>query len=265
MCKFKILLIALIFSSGSAWSEEFVKDKKKKGRIYFSWGYNKDYFSKSDIHFKDEGTDNYDFTLHGVKASDRPAFDQILKADLTIPQYSYRLGYYFNDANDLGIELNFDHTKYIMHNYQQVHLSGFIHEQFYDVDTVISPGFVLFEHTNGANFLMLNFLKKHNLHTSINKKHVLNVVGKIGAGVVIPKTAVSLFGERLDNVFHVAGYVTGMETGLRYEFGKYIFSEGTVKGTFANYTNVLTVGTGKANHTFFTAEFIISVGLQFPL
>lgn len=264
MIKFKVMLLSLIVLSVTAQSQEIVKEKTK-GRFYFAWGYNKDYFSKSDLHFYDEGSDKYDFTLYGVEASDRPGYDQILNSDISIPQYVYRLGYYFNDANDLGIEINFDHTKYVMHDYQMAHLTGFIHEQYYDVDTMITPGFLRFEHTNGANFLMVNFLKKHKFHSSKNNKHVFGVVGKIGAGVVIPKTDVTLFGKELDNVFHVAGYVTGIETGLRYEYGKYFFSEGMVKGTFANFNNVLTVGSGKAKHTFYTLELILSVGVQFPL
>lgn len=263
MYKLRLFIVLFIVSTGYANSQEVVKEKKK-GRIYFAWGYNKDYFSKSDIHFINEGSDHYDFTLKGVDATDRPGYNQIFQSNISIPQYVYRIGYYFNDKNDLGIEINFDHTKYVMIDNQTAHLTGTIHDQYYDVDTLVTPGFLRFEHTNGANFLMINFLKKHKFHVSNNNQHVLNLVGKIGGGVVIPKTDVTLFGERLDNVFHVAGYVAGMETGLRYEFRKYLFSEAVVKGTFANYNNVLTVGTGKADHTFFAGEFILTVGVQLP-
>ena len=260
---FVISFILTEFTSSAQSTETLLN--KQKGRFYFAWGYNKDYFSKSDIHFSNSGSDNYDFTLEGVSAVDRPGYDQILESDLSIPQYVYRFGYYFNDKNDLGIEINFDHTKYVMVDNQVARLKGTIHDQYYDLDTLVTPDFVKFEHTNGANFLMINLLKKHKFFTSKNSQHVLNVVGKVGAGIVIPKTDVTLFGERLDNVFHVAGYVTGIESGLRYEFRKTLFTEVMAKGTFANYYNVLTVGTGKANHTFFTGEFIWTVGVQFPL
>lgn len=266
MNKIKILLLAFVILNINANAQDQTKAPvKKKGRFYFAWGYNKDYFSKSDIHFSNDGSDHYDFTLENVKAVDRPGYDQIFDSDIAIPQYVYRFGFYFNDKNDLGIEINFDHTKYVMVDNQVAHLKGTIHEQYYDVDTLVTPSFVKFEHTNGANFLMINLLKKHKFFTSKNNHHVLNLVGKIGGGIVVPKTDVTLFGERLDNVFHIAGYVTGIETGLRYELDKYFFSEATVKGTFANYNNVLTVGTGKADHTFFTGEIIWTVGVQFPL
>ncbi|MCX6351785.1 MAG: hypothetical protein NTX03_07975, partial [Bacteroidetes bacterium] len=45
---------------------------KPKGTFYAAWGYNKDYFSNSTIHFKNAGSDNYDFTLENLKAKDRP-------------------------------------------------------------------------------------------------------------------------------------------------------------------------------------------------
>ena len=151
-----------------------------------------------------------------------------------------------------------------MNNNQTAHLKGTIHEKHYDLDTLISTDFLKFEHTNGANFLMINLLKKHKLLESPNKKHVLNGVLKVGGGIVIPKTDVTLFGERLDNVFHIAGYITGIDAGFRYEY-KHFFSEASLKGTYANYYNVLTVGTGKANHTFFTGEIIWSFGFQLPL
>ena len=254
-----VLVVAKTFGQ-----DNIVKAEKKKGMFYAAWGYNKDYFSKSDLHFFNNGSDNYDFTLYNVVAEDRPGFSQILATAFSIPQYVYRFGYYFNDRRDLGIEINFDHAKYVMNNNQTAHLKGTIHEKQYDLDTLISTDFLKFEHTNGANFLMINLLKKHKLLESPNKKHVLNGVLKVGGGIVIPKTDVTLFGERLDNVFHIAGYITGIDAGFRYEY-KHFFSEASLKGTYANYYNVLTVGTGKANHTFFTGEIIWSFGFQLPL
>ena len=44
-------------------------DKFYNYRLYFYWGYNRDYFSHSDIHFHGPG---YDFTVYDVTARDRP-------------------------------------------------------------------------------------------------------------------------------------------------------------------------------------------------
>jgi hypothetical protein len=269
----KLIFLVLLFCTKLIFAQEAQIERCNcpqnsplgKGTLYFSWGYNKDYFSKSDLHFKDSGEGSYDFTLYNVKAKDRPGFDKLFKTTLAVPQYSYRLGYYFNNKMDLGIEINFDHTKYVMVNDQVLRLKGTIGGKSYNLDTLVTTDFLRFEHTNGANFLMVNILKREQFLVSKNKKHWLSGVLKPGAGIVIPKTDVAIFGKNLDNRFHVAGYILGLEAGLRYDLFKYAFLEFTGKGTFANYTNVLVIGTGKARHHFFTAEVLLTAGFQFPL
>jgi hypothetical protein len=272
--KFYILLFFITLTCvSSSIAQENPPAKKLKGNFYFSWGYNKDWFSKSDIHFENKSTEfdsenhvkSYDFTLYDVEARDRTGFRDILRTDITIPQYVYRLGYYFNDKRDLGIEINFDHVKYVMRDWQTVHLKGTIHGRYYDLDTMISPdNFLAFEHTDGANFLLLNLVKRQKFLSSKNNRHHISGVVKAGAGIGIPKTRVQLFGETLDNRFHIAGYVAGIESGLRYD-SRWFFAEYTGKGSFANFTNVLVCGAGKANHYFWTFEHIFTVGLQFPI
>ena len=239
--------------------------KVGKGTFYGAWGYNKDWFSKSDLHFKGNDFGGYNFTLEDVKAKDRPGFKNILTTTLAVPQYVYRFGYYFNNKKNTGIEINFDHAKYVMVRNQMLHLNGTIAGESFDKDTLVDEHFLLFEHTNGANFMMINFLKRYYLLVSQNKKHWLSFVGKAGAGVVIPKTDVTLFGTRLDNKFHVAGYIAGLDVGLRYDLFRYFFIEASAKGIFANYANVLTVGDGKAHHHFFTGEAIAAIGIQVNL
>ena len=276
--KKQIILFALLFVyhlSLKSQEETQPLPVKAKGTFYAGWGYNKDWFSKSDLHFKNTTGeynpntgryDNYDFTIYGAKAKDRTGFKDILRTDLTIPQYVYRIGYFFNKKQNFGIEINFDHVKYVMIDYQTLHVKGMINGQYIDQDTLIRPdNFLHFEHTNGANFMMLNFMKRQLLLSSKNQRHQLNAIAKIGAGIVIPKTDVFLFGQEVDNCFHIAGYCAGIETGFRYEAFKHIYLEYTGKGAFSNYTNVLVIGSGKANHYFWTFENILVLGLQIPL
>jgi hypothetical protein len=74
------------------------QELKHKGSFYFYWGYNREFYSKSDIRFTGK---EYDFTLQNVHANDRQSkldADPYLHLNqLTIPQYNYRLGYFINN------------------------------------------------------------------------------------------------------------------------------------------------------------------------
>lgn len=269
----RIVVVALLFSVNllpvkSALSQEVSECKcgsvfkSGKGSFYIIWGYNLDWFSKSNLHFKGDDFGGYDFTLYKVKAHDNPGLGYIFNSDLSIPQYVYRIGYYFNNKNLTGVEIAFDHTKYIMTQNQKVRVKGTIQGEVIDKDTIVGRDFLMIEHTNGANFLMANFIKRYCLYTTENLKHRLQLVMKAGAGIVIPKTDVTIFGQRLNNRFHVAGYVAGLDVGLRYDLFRYMFVETSLKGVFANYTNVLTVGDGRAHHHFFAGEYIFAAGFQ---
>jgi hypothetical protein len=246
---------------------------KRGGSIYLSWGYTRAWFSKSDIHFVDKSntyhdatgrTNNYDFTIYDAKAHDRPDFDRLHDVvNFSVPQFAYRVGYYFNNKADIGIEGSFDHTKYIVTDYQRVRIKGHFNGEYVDKDTVLDPAsFLHFEHSDGANFLCFNLVKRWKLYNP-SKYFNCGWVVKPGMGMVIPRTDVTLFGERLNNDFHIAGYIFALETGIRVEFLRNGFFEFVAKGSFADYRRVLVLGkgNGKANHHFFTAQLTAQLGL----
>ncbi len=245
---------------------------KKKGSFYFSWGYTRAWFSKSNIHLKDntnkfhEATgryNDYDFTIYNATAHDRADFGLIKDVvNITVPQFACHLGYYFNNRNDIGIEVNFDHTKYVVDDWQKLHIKGQFNGTSVDKDTILDPNNLLhFEHTDGANFLCFNFLKRWKIIGGTNKFN-LGWVVKPGAGIVIPRTDVTLFGERLNNKWHVAGVIAAVETGLRMEFLTYGSFELMAKGSAADYMKVLVLGKGNgtANHSFYTFQLTAQLG-----
>lgn len=278
--KYSTLILLFIISILSSFAQDEVcncpsQSKVGKGSLYFSWGYHRDWYTTSDIHFKNTTgemnpvtgqPDNYDFTLYNLKAKDRPGFDHLLTTPLTIPQYVYRLGYYFNNKKDIGVEINFDHAKYVVNDWQTAQIKGHIGNHTYDTTVVLDPNnFLHFQHTNGANFLMLNFLKRQNLFTSANKKHWVSAIVKAGGGIVIPRTFVTMWGEESHNFWNIAGVCAGIETGFRYDVYKHIFLEYTAKGTYANYMDVLLIRSGRANHHFWAFQNILTLGLQLPM
>lgn len=254
----KSLFLAVFLVAGLQVSAQFFEKPVFSG-VYLQWGYNRDKFSKSDIHFKNGS--EYDFTLHQAVAHDKPDFSGFKNTplDITIPQNSLRIGVYLNKAHTHAIELNYDHAKYVVTDYQQVHITGQIGGEQMDKDTTLKPSFVHFEHTNGANFYHLNYVGQERIWHN-KKRTIASFVYKAGAGVVIPKSDVTIMGKRLDNRLHVAGYILGVETGLRIYPIKNLFLEATVKSGFANYLNVLTVEGGSARHHFYYAEVIGLLG-----
>ncbi|GAB4134477.1 MAG: hypothetical protein Fur0041_07790 [Bacteroidia bacterium] len=233
-----------------------------RGTFYLAFGYNKNYYSSSDIRVHDASGD-MDFTLHNMKAHDRPHFNEIFKVAISIPQYGYRLGYWL-PGGKYGVEVNFDHAKYIVNDYQTVRMKGYLNGQQYDLDTLVDPDhFLHLEHTDGANFLMANFMLRHFLYR--NGFIGISAIGKAGMGVVIPRSDVTLFGQRWNHCFHIAGEVYGIETGFRIELFRYFFLEPTVKGVFCNFRNVLAVDDILISHKFRDGMILLHGGFQFPL
>ncbi|MBL7921186.1 MAG: hypothetical protein JNJ40_12785 [Bacteroidia bacterium] len=269
---FVLLSFNVLFASAN--SKDSIIKIRSKGSFYLAWGYNRDWYSKSDIRFQNNNPQlingkyyTYDFTIYDAKASDRPDFKAIKDvANITIPQFNFRIGYFFNNRTDYGIELNYDHSKYVVNDYQRVRIRGQINNEYFDKDTILNPdNFLHFEHTDGANFWMINFIKRWKVVES--KDHRFNVgwIIKPGAGIVYPRTAVKLFGQYINNNWKVSGIVAGAETGFRAEFFKNGFIEFTAKGVYANYINAFVQGrgNGKASHQFWAAEALLNLGYQF--
>ena len=241
------------------------KGKLLKG-MYIQWGYNKEWYTNSTIHFRLDNGDN--FKLIKAKAHDEPGLDAIIDSplEISIPQYNYRLGFYINKMHTKSIELNFDHIKYIVTDGQKVRVRGIIGKQLVDADSIINfQNFLNFEHTDGGNLLHLNYVQQNTVYSSKkNKRPVLNTIWKLGAGINIPRTDFTYKGDRFNNDFHVAGYNISAEAGIRWYFSKRFFLEGTAKTGFVNYLNALANTTqlkgNRVNHSFGYFELIGLVG-----
>ncbi len=230
--------------------------------MYVQWGYNREIYSKSNLHFLNG--DQYNFTIHDARASDKPDFQAFADAPLqvTIPQYNYRIGFYLDAAHANAIELNFDHAKYVMDLGQSLRITGTIKGEPIDETRLIQPNYVYLEHTDGANFYHLNYVRQTPLLIGAAFTR-LSIVNKAGVGVVIPKSKVTIFDNTLDNKFHLAGYVASVEAGIRYYPLKNLYAEINGKGGFANYLNALTIEGGRVTHHFWYCETIGLIGYDF--
>ena len=234
--------------------------------MYIQWGYNTEWYTKSNIHFRMPNGNN--FTLHHVKAHDRPDLDAIPKEplDVSIPQYNYRIGFYLNKSHSKAIELNFDHSKYIVTDYQKVHVKGTIDGKPVDGDSTLDPKtFLHFEHTDGGNWLHINYVHQQTLlYTQKSKRPLISFLWKAGAGINIPRTDFTWRGDRLNNNFHVAGYNISAEAGARIYPFKRFFVEFTAKTGFVEYLNALSNSNAikgiRVRHNFEYFELIGLIG-----
>lgn len=268
---YTITVTLFILFSLSIKSHSDTLKRKLTRKVYVLWGYTDAWYSKSDIRFqnsnnyynqKNQQTYNYDFTVKNAIAHDRRDFTQIKDViNVTIPQFLGRIGFYLTEKWDF--EISYDHTKYVVDDYQKVQITGHINNVWMNQDTILN-GEDLFhlEHTDGANFLMFNAVRKFKLFKP-KPNFLMQAFLKPGGGVVIPRTDVTLFGERLNNDWKIAGCIFGFESGLRVNFLKYGLFELACKGSWANYINafVLGKGNGKVSHHFFAGQINATIGV----
>ncbi len=278
LLKLKGLIFSALILLGSAiyaQDNPFSKGRQHKGHFFFYWGYNRSAYSKSNIHFKGP---EYDFILHKVKAKDRQSkftFNSYFAPKhITIPQYNYRLGFWLE--NNLSISVGLDHMKYVMVQNQTVDIEGHIyprenyteHSDFSEGDKVeLTEDFLQFEHTDGLNYLSaeVDYLPK--TFMIIPEKIEVAPVLNAGLGIYIPRTDVTLFGYRMDNKFHVAGWGASLMAGLHIEFWRILFFRAGFKAGYANLPDVLTTGESfdRASHQFLFYEGFGALGANFIL
>lgn len=241
------------------------KKKHRTGSVYLSWGYNTEWYTPSTVHIDQPSLGNK-YDLIQVNAHDHRGWDRkLLEQQPTIPQYNYRLGYYFNDKQDLAFEINFDHTKYIISDGQYVQLKGTLNHAPAYMDALMfseKNGFFYYLN-NGANFLLFNIVKRVGLYRAKSNNFAVDLTGKAGIGPVIPHVENSFFGQRNDPHFQIGGWNAGIETAIRATFMRYVYLELSDKIDYARYSH-LKIYEGTASQNFASCQFILSLGVVLP-
>lgn len=264
-CSFLVVLLSLLTMQSQA--QEYKKSYLGfvgNGSLYFSWGYNTEWYTRSTIHVS-QPSQNTEYELINVKAHDHRGWDEgLFQKALTIPQYNYRLGYFFNEKQDFAIEINFDHTKYIVTDGQRVHLKGKLNGEKVDryIDYSGQNGFYYFLN-NGANFLLFNLVKRFQVYHTDDKKFKIDLLTKAGVGPVIPHVENAFFGKQNDPDFQIGGWNMGLEAAVRITGMKYAYLEFAQKVDYARYSN-LHIYEGNVRQSFGTYELILSLGINIP-
>lgn len=256
-------LVSLFLLPLMVQAQEKKEKKERKGEFYFSWGYNKEWYTNSNVRVDQPSLRN-NYTLKNVTSHDNVGWDQgIFNVPLSIPQYNYRIGYFFDKKKGLAFEINFDHTKHILTDGQTVNLVGTLGGR--NVDTSIlfakTNGFNYYLN-NGANFLLFNIVKRWTWHESKSKNFKLDFLGKAGIGPVIPHVENTFFGKVNQDGFQLGGWNVGTEGALKATFYKHVFVEFSNKLDYARYSG-LKVYEGTAKEAFLSYQLILSLGYSF--
>lgn len=279
-------LISLLFLTNS-YSQEIDKNltarytAHNKGKVFASFGGNREKFSNSDIHFKG---DNYDFTVENAAAVDKPKgwhIDYINPTRFTIPQTNMKFGYFITDH--YAVSVGVDHMKYVFSQNQTANVTGYINlpsneagstynNTYNNTPVNFSDGnFLRFEHTNGLNYLtaeLARFDDISNLFSIANTdKFQINITEGVGTGVLYPRTDVALLGKSERDEFHFAGYGVSAKAGLNFNFFKYFFIQTELKGGYINMPDIkITYNNNeKASQHFMFIQSIIAFGINYKI
>jgi len=263
-----VALLLLMANAGYSQSKEQESEDSRKGNMYLYWGWNRGWFTNSDITFTG---DNYDFTLDNVVATDRQspfAWDPYFKINrLTIPQYNFRLGYFFNE--NYTISIGVDHMKYVMVAKQKVNITGqidstgTIYDGVYNNDEIVmADDFLLYEHTDGLNYINIELRRFDELFRF--KKVTINLTEGFGAGVLIPKTNATLLNNERHDDFHLAGFGLGAVVGVNITFYKRFFIQSEFKVGYINMPDIRTTSytIDKASQDFFYSQLMVVFGFS---
>ncbi|MBO9701667.1 MAG: hypothetical protein J7604_15785 [Sporocytophaga sp.] len=229
------------------------------------WGYNRDMYSRSTLHFAGSNPNgSYDFKVEKARAHDQPDMDNFFRTPPTVPQYNLNIGFMFNEKKGWGIEGSWNHLKYVMNDNEVRHVKGEIYGQRIDKDTLITPDFVKFEHTNGNNYLMISLVKRLVIYESKNKNLRFGGLVKPGGGVLIPKTDSRVLGYHNDGPFKLSGIVIGVTGSLRIDLFKYFFLDTGLQAAEAFYTWGK-IYNGRVKHNFLSLQYTYAAGINIPI
>jgi hypothetical protein len=249
---YRVLLIC-VFIGISIPAEAQSRKKSKKtsiaqGVLFGYWGYNRSYYTKSDLRLVGEG---YDFTLRGSRAKDNPSPLSELKTyvdptRITVPQFNARIGYYFKTK--YAISFGYDHMKYIFRDKNEVLLDGTIDPGVDDLwsgtytneKVVTDRDHFHYENSNGLNYLRANITRSDLLFRTPKRKFAVTSNLSLGLGGILSYNDFT-FGQRKDVVtISLSGFALSAHASLRFEFFNHFFLETEATGGFMNQSRVRT-------------------------
>ena len=274
--KLKVLFILLLVLGPLTVSAQHKrmkkKDSKAQGTFFGYWGYNQSAYTKSNIRFV--GPD-YDFTLNGAVAKDRPTGFSLSNyiTNFTIPQFNARIGYYFKD--NWAISFGYDHMKYVYSHDHDVYLSGTIGPNanppagwssgtFNAEPLSTDKKYFHYENSDGLNYLRFELTRTNHLaELGSNDQFVISSNIGVGAGGLLSFNDFTFGGVENVRTVSLSGYGLSMHANLRFEFFRHVFLQTGISGGFHHQVKVKTRpydSSSFARHTYGYSEWSTVLG-----
>jgi hypothetical protein len=247
MKKYSLIVFLLIsFISFSQYRKAKTKRSWSAGTLFFYWGYNRSFYTKSTIYFNGPG---YEFSLNGAKAVDRPSKQlstYFSPKELTVPQFNFRLGY--NIKNNWAISIGYDHLKYVLVDNQPYTLSGNISSGIdnvtnwsgsYNNEPVVTQEETFhYENTNGMNYIRFEVSRIDQWFRSNGGQFAFSTSLGLSSGGILSINDFTFAGQKDVKTVSMSGLGLSAHFGARFEFWKHFFVQVNNAGGFINQVNV---------------------------
>jgi len=272
-----ILLAAFLLGTISLSAQRYNKPKPKnsyaQGAIFVHWGYNRNFYSKSDINFTGAG---YNFTLHGCQAEDRPeefSFDNYFNIKkFTVPQFNFRIGYLYK--HNWAISLGYDHMKYVLKHNLPYTLSGHIDSGLDEVTNwsgtyahepvTTQEETFHYENTNGLNYIHAQLTRIDQwIRTKKSGWFGFSSLLGFGAGMIVSLNDFTFAGQKSMKTSSLSGAAASAHVDFRFEFFKHFYLQAGGSAGYMFQYNVKTRPTDYnaiASHNFGYLEAHALVG-----
>ena len=219
------------------------KISNARGTFWLGWGYNRSYYTQSDIQFRDK---TYDFTLRNSTARDfRPSTGDHFAAETMFKtQFDFKVGYYFR--NKYADSFGYNRFNYVFDDGNQVLLDG-------KIDTTLNTPWrgtsknedIItnrndFHYQNAMNFLHGNIQRTDKLYQSRNKMVAFSTSYGLSLGAILSNNTFLFAGKLNENRRTFTGYGLAAFLSARLEFFRHIYLQGQLTGGSINQTKVHT-------------------------
>jgi hypothetical protein len=222
------------------------KNSMAKGTGFVYWGYNRSAYTRSTINFTGAG---YDFSLKGVKATDRPSTkisEYVNPTTFTVPQFNFRAGYNFK--NYWNISVGYDHLKYVMVHGPEYLLNGRINGgidpnwsgNLSNKPVVTNEADFHYENSNGLNYIRAELTKVRNITRNRRDNFTLSYLLGVSSGALLSFNDFTFGGKKDVATVSLSGIAVSGHAGMRFEFFKYVFLQTNIAAGLMRQINVRT-------------------------